>query len=221
VSLEKLLNWSLIHRDNPYTDFPHESYDLSIHGWNFESSLFDRLINEVKPSLIIEVGTWLGGSALRMADLCKTLGLQAQIVCIDTWLGSVEFLERVEDPDRYALLRKKNGYPQVYPQFLANVIKSNSQDIIIPFPITSSIAGRFLMKRKILADMIYIDASHDYEDVIVDLRLYYNLLRSGGTFFGDDFVEWWPGVQKAVNEFTKEIGVEPQMQDNFWIIKKP
>ena len=58
--------------------------------------------------------------------------------------------------------------------------------------------------KKFEADFIYIDASHEYEDVKRDIKLYENLLSPGGYLFGHDFLPRWPGVVKAVLEFAVE-----------------
>lgn len=45
--------------------------------------LYQELLTEVKPGLVIETGTAYGGSACYLADLCETLGL-GTVVSIDT-----------------------------------------------------------------------------------------------------------------------------------------
>ena len=60
-------------------------------GWNGDRQIFPALIKQLKPSLIIEVGSWMGLSAANMATSCKALGLNdTAVVCVDTWLGSKE-----------------------------------------------------------------------------------------------------------------------------------
>ena len=81
------------------------------------------------------------------------------------------------------------------------------------------IGARWFAKENIKADLIYIDASHDYEDVRVDLEAYWPLLNEGGVIFGDDYNEHqWPGVVEAVNEFFAFTTI--QSKEGFWIIRK-
>ena len=48
-------------------------------------------------------------------------------------------------------------------------------------------------------DYIYIDAQHEYEDVLRDVKAWYPKLKKGGTISGHDYgIE---GVTKAVQEF--------------------
>jgi len=61
--------------------------------WNSELPIFEELIKRNEPKRIIEVGSWLGGSAIRMAQICRDLGYDAKIICIDTWLGDSRLVE--------------------------------------------------------------------------------------------------------------------------------
>lgn len=45
--------------------------------------VYQELLYEVKPALVVETGTAFGGSARYLADLCDTLGLATRIVSID------------------------------------------------------------------------------------------------------------------------------------------
>ena len=53
-------------------------------------------------------------------------------------------------------------------------------------------------------DWIYVDASHFYDDVKVDLQAFWPKLRRGGYIAGDDYDRrgiWEHGVTRAVDEF--------------------
>ena len=49
----------------------------------FDYVMFQMIINEVKPDLIIEIGTNFGGSALYLADLLKVHNINGEIHSID------------------------------------------------------------------------------------------------------------------------------------------
>jgi predicted O-methyltransferase YrrM len=186
-----------------------------VQGWQSYSPCFQALVEQTKPKTIIEVGSWLGASAINMAKITKQLNLDTKIYCVDTWLGAPEFWTWGNNtPDRD--LKIKNGYPQVYFDFLANVVEHNVQDVIIPIPNTSYIGYMILKHYNISADLIYIDGSHEYVDVKNDIVCYLELLNSNGIMFGDDYASW-PGVNKAVNEtLTNKFQV---VENNFWIYK--
>lgn len=206
---------------DPYTDFSETAFELDLHGWGSEHPVFRQVLAEVRPTRIIEVGTWKGASAVHMARCVRELALETEIVCVDTWMGAVEFWNDKQDRERYLSLKLKNGYPSVYYQFLANVVLSGFRGVITPFPQTSQIAARWFRNHGVSADVIYIDGSHEEEDVLADLRAYWPLLNAKGILFGDDFDEIWPGVRSAVRRFCREYNLTEEIRDGKWIVRKP
>ena len=80
--------------------------------------------------MIIEVGSWKGGSAINMAGILKKNKINAKILCIDTWLGSLEMWKAKGHKEVgfwYDSLMHDNGYPGLYYQFLYNVIAKKMQ----------------------------------------------------------------------------------------------
>lgn len=189
-------------------------------GWNGNKPIFRQLIEKIKPATIIEVGSWKGQSAINMGKTVKELELNTTIHCVDTWLGAIEFWTTGKNTDERNLLTT-NGYPQVYFQFLSNVVHNNLQDVILPFPNTSENGYRYFKYNNITAQMIYIDASHEEDDVYKDLNNYYELLDYNGILFGDDYQKDWPGVINSVNRFSEEKNIQLEIVDNnFWVLKK-
>ncbi|CAN5797893.1 hypothetical protein BH09VER1_BH09VER1_48440 [soil metagenome] len=208
-----------IHGVDIYAGFDHTRYPNAPTGWGSESPAFADLIREIKPGLIIEVGTWKGASAIRMATLLRELGQGGKILCIDTWLGAIEFWEDQADEERFQQLACRHGYPQVYFHFLANVCYAGFQDTIIPFPFHSSGASVWLLRRRVEADMIYIDASHDHDDVYQDMSDYFSIVRRRGVLFGDDWD--WVGVRSAVERFARDNQLKIEHLHDLWLIRKP
>ena len=192
-----------IHGGDIYEGFDHQAHPSDPSGWGGDSPAFAEILTETRPSLIIEVGTWKGASALHMAGILDDLGLtETRILCIDTWLGALEFRADLADTERFQALECRHGYPTVYYRFLANVCHAGQQHRIIPFPFPSTTAALWLLRTDLRADLIYIDGSHEEEDVYQDLIDYAALLTPGGTLFGDDWS--WPGVRNAVTRFARQ-----------------
>lgn len=190
----------LIHVLDPYDGFDYQAYPEDVQGWGEISEIFAHAIITYRPKTILEVGTWKGRTAISMATILKHLGMEGEIICIDTFLGSIEHWL---DPMYLKMLNQKNGYPTLYYQFLANVCHTGNQKIITPFPTTSDNAAQFFVHKGIHVDMVYIDAGHSYDDVLRDLNHYWPLIRQGGVLVGDDFSDDWPGVIQAVVDFAK------------------
>ena len=186
-----------------------------LHGWNGKSDIFAKLIEEVRPKRIVEIGSWKGQSTITMAKACQKLGLKTEIQCIDTWLGAEEFYTQ---PTKERDLMKKWGYPNVYYQFLSNIINEGVVEMIEPITVPSSI-GVYLASN---AEMVYIDGSHSYTDVLEDIKNMWPKTKLGGVMFGDDYTnKAFPGVKRAVDEFAKLFELEVEIYDNwFWVIRK-
>lgn len=185
------------------------AFSEDIQGWGAgkEHFVFDIVKEITQPRLIIEVGSWKGKSAARFANLLPEDG---RIICVDTWLGATEMIAAPAGTKRD--LKVNLGYPQIYYQFLANMHYAGVAKKVVPFPQTSQNAARWMLKYGVKADAIYIDASHEYEDVIADLNAYSILLKSGGVMFGDDYCSHWSGVMKAVDEFYSRAGFHAKFQ---------
>lgn len=232
---EKLL------RGDIWTGLPLMNPDYS--GWNGQANVFGDLVKRCKPPFILEVGTWKGQSCFTMLDAALKEGLDTDIICVDTWLGSIEM--RTNNPpstilsDEYASkkwleerdLKLVNGYPTIYHQFLSNCVHRGYSSRVIPLPQTS-VAGYFILREfRVHPNMIYLDASHDYEDFTRDINLYWDLLQPGGVIFGDDYNSWW-GVERGVNEFVLRKGLTLEVfsllkgwgevfQQTYWVLQKP
>ncbi|MFT4176284.1 MAG: class I SAM-dependent methyltransferase [Luteolibacter sp.] len=208
----------LIHARDPYLDFDWQTWPDDPSGWGSQSPAFAELVEKIRPRRIIEVGTWKGGSALEMARHTVSLGLQTEIICIDTWLGALEMWMDHTDETRYGALNLKNGYPSLYYQFLANVCYAGRQDIVTPLPLPSTTAAQWLAVHGVLADLIYIDGSHEEDDVYQDLTSYWDLLRPGGILLGDDW--GWDGVRMAAERFARENSLAIHHRHDKWELHK-
>lgn len=203
---------------NPYDGFDTSGYSLDVTGWQSQHPYFEAIIAQTKPHLILEVGTWKGASAINMANLAKRLDPTAQILCVDTWLGSHRDLWLNHEIRKQ--LNIKHGLPQQYFQFLANVVLSKLQDTIFPLPMTSYAATNIIAHFGLKFDVIYIDAHHDEEEVMSDIKRCFDLLRDGGTMFGDDYSVGERGVIRAVNRFAADHGLYLSIAREKWAIQK-
>jgi predicted O-methyltransferase YrrM len=211
--------WTTLYNENPYTDFPLDGWSVDIQGWGHEDPVFRHLVDTVRPQTIIEVGTWKGASAIEMARVAKDLDLAVEIICIDTWLGSPEHFLKPDQPPGESL-NMRHGYPRLYDQFLANVLHEGHEDMIVPLAQTSENAAVILRKLGVLADLVYIDAAHEYEPVLADLERYWPLLSArGGVLFGDDFHR--SPVADAARDFTDTHGLVLHAAERKFAIARP
>ncbi|CAJ1354429.1 unnamed protein product, partial [Effrenium voratum] len=81
----------------------------------FLSALFQRL----RPELSVEVGSFKGGSALRILSALDRTSKRSCLVCIDTFLGDASMWLNRRATGRGSL-QLHRGHPQIYEQFMAN-----------------------------------------------------------------------------------------------------
>lgn len=214
VSVADLMD--AIHGCDIYDDFDFNEYPEDLAGWGGDSAAFAEIVSETRPKFVIEVGSWKGASAVTMADAMRDQGLDGKILCIDTWLGALEFWSDQSDPERFQALECRHGFPSVYYRFLANVCHREHRQTIIPFPLPSQAAALWLMRTDLRADLIYIDGSHEEEDVYQDLLDYHSLLAPGGKIVGDDW--GWSGVRAAVERFAGENRLPIRHLHDKWLL---
>lgn len=172
--------------------------------------IFYILSELTNPTTIVEVGSWEGRSAISWCD--ATQG-KAKVICIDTWLGSVEHYENqlINSEWERNRLFLDDGYPSIYKTFVTNIRLNGYQDSIIAMPIDSHQAFIILEKSGIRPDITYIDASHDYDSVMKDLEA---SKRIGSSIIcGDDYYYYdHSEVRNAVDNFA--------IQNNMKVIEK-
>lgn len=196
----------LIHATDPYLGFDPHQWPSEVHGWNDHSTMFSELAKDAK--VVVEIGSWLGRSAIALAEACPN----AEIICIDTWLGAAEMWTNHADKERYEALGLVHGYPSIYYRFLANVVRAGRQSQITPMPMPASIGLRLLGKWSVRPDLIYIDGDHAVESVTEDIQ---NSLRLNPRVLAGDDLGFWPGVTSAVARLLPNA---KSNADGFWWI---
>ena len=182
---------------HPFAGLIAEDFPEDQQSFFYDPEVFADLVRRTRPQLIIEVGTWKGHSANAMADICKSEKLGTKIICVDTWLGSQEhYLLEQWRPT----LHIEHGRPKVWERFIGNTIRRSNHDCIFPLALPAATASVVLSEMGVKANLIYIDAGHEYDDVLSDISNYFPLLEPDGIMFGDDFHH--PPLARAVHEFA-------------------
>lgn len=194
------------------------SLPQDLQGWNSDHPALRRLVAELRPNVMIEVGVWKGASVAFLCGAMRDLGLGGAVVAVDTFLGSPEHWDRA-CPEFFESLRMRHGLPGLYWQFLSNMAHLGLRDRVVPLPQTAENAAAILERLDVRAELIHVDAAHEYEAALGDARRFWRLLAPGGALVGDDYP--WPGVARAAQDFAAEIGQPLVVEDPKWIIRKP
>jgi hypothetical protein len=82
---------------SPYRDFVPDRGTASPHGWGQDNPIFEHLIDEIRPQVIVQVGAWLGASAIRMAGLLGQRGIMFGDDFVGEWPGVVQAVRLFAD----------------------------------------------------------------------------------------------------------------------------
>lgn len=187
---------------DPFANVPADWQPDTTDRWDSHHALFDHTVAELRPSVIVEVGSFLGASARHFAAALNRERIDGVVICVDTWLGEQVLWNNAEWRPH---LRIAHGRPEYYQAFMANAVASGLWPYLCPLPMPSPNAARYLASRGVTADLVYIDGSHDQGDVYHDLALYWSLvLRPGGVMLVDDYDLSYPGVMNDVDRFVSE-----------------
>ncbi|KAL7605641.1 uncharacterized protein LOC111899407 [Lactuca sativa] len=219
----QLIRQSILNRvfngTSPYHDFPQPHIkpllrQQRIKGWGSTGAVFKNLINKVRPKTIIELGTFLGASAIHMAELTRQLGLDTQILCIDDFRGWPGL------PNQFRDIKMVNGDTMLMYQFMQNVVQFNATEAIIFMPFSTGSALETLCAWGVTGDLIEVDAGHDFHSAWSDINRAYKLLRPGGVIFGHDYftVADNRGVRRAVNMFARVNGLRVKADGQHWVL---
>lgn len=178
---------------------PKSEWNLITNGnryfFGLAEMLFD-LYNElqnIKEPKMLEIGSYKGESTMMFASS----GIFKEIHCIDPHLGNEEA--------NYIL---QEDWENVKQEFKTNT--RYFDNIILHSDFSFNLVDKFENK---YFDFIYIDASHEYEDVKKDIELY--LPKCKYIIGGHDYQKEWPGVVTAVNEIFSQP--DKTYADESWV----
>ena len=200
---------------NIYDGFDASKYKVDVTcGGSFNEQYFIDLFDEIKPSLIIELGSFLGFSCTYMSKLCKKYRDDFRMFTVDTWTINWHYSD---------VLNWINGYPTTYYQFIANLHHYGLEKNVYPIPLPTSVAINNPIKESLdslnlKVDMVYVDAGHDFFSVYTDCHNYFPLIKEGGVLFGDDYGS--QGVSEGVGEFCRVNDLNVEVKGINWHIYK-
>lgn len=163
------------------------------HGWFNHGDQVLALIDQHRPTVVVELGSWLGASAIAMARSVRRWG--GTVTCVDTWAGELD---------------AEGGSPEGQPPMMlwscarAMVDAGVSANIRL-IPATTREAARWWT---LPIDFLYIDAGHSADAVWADLELWVPHVKSGGLIAGDDYDHpLYPGVRAAWDGYARTHGL--------------
>ena len=169
--------------------------------------MFDLVINDFpKNGIWVELGSWMGRSAVYCTVELLNTDKMGKFYCIDTWQGG----DGIEN-HQYV----KNG--TLKQVFLKNIVPVAEH--VTPIESLSWEAASQFDDNSV--DFCYVDALHTYKGVLKDLNAWWPKIKPGSFFAGDDYTKGWPGVQQAVWDFFRSQDIKVYRSGRCWLVTKP
>jgi predicted O-methyltransferase YrrM len=157
-------------------------------GWFHHGPKILELLEQVRPKVCVELGTWLGASAIPVArSVARWRGV---LTCVDTWSDNI--------------MQAGETSPWVLVGCARNIAQAGISNIRL-MPTDTMTASSFWTEP---IDYLYVDADHSYASVLADLAAWVPHVRPGGLIVGDDYGNRsFPGVKRAWDAFEAAEGV--------------
>ena len=170
--------------------------------WFGFSDIYSEQVQKAQDgSMFVEVGSFMGKSAAYMAVEIINSGKEIFFDCVDTWEGSIEHQEM-------DIVKNKELY---------DIFMTNMQDllhVVNPIRMASVDAAKFFPDESL--DFVFIDASHEEQDVKDDIDAWYPKVKKGGVLAGDDW--GFEGVNAAVQ--SKFDTSQYTIRGRSWVVQK-
>ena len=180
-----------------------------IPGWFVYKPLYDKMVeNAPFNSTFVEVGAWFGKSTNYLAGKIKESKKNIHFTTIDTFKGTQTEELHLNIVDNF------NG--DILYEFIDNTIISNNYGTFDIIKDESKNAATQFANESI--EYLMIDGGHSYDEVMDDIRLWYNKVKPGGVISGDDY-NIFEGVNRAADEYFYN-----QFDKSFfrcWVRRKP
>lgn len=182
----------------------------SIDGW-FDFNLFYTSVVDRVPDnfVFVELGVWKGKSLAYFVVEAINKNKNGTIYAIDHWLGSEE-----HQKNSWAYDPLVDAIDGLYNEYNKNI--SSIRQYITDIRDTSTNASHRFADKSI--DAIFIDASHDYDNVLKDISHWYPKVTDTGIISGHDYD--WPQVSAAVKDFANSHNLSITRYNNVWELVK-
>lgn len=162
---------------------------------------FYKQIVETFPSgsTFVEVGVWKGKSAAYMAVEIANSNKNIDFYCVDTWEGSVEHQNNPELPRLFEIFTENMKPVEKYYK----PMKMKSLEAVHLFEDNS-------------LDFVFIDGSHEYEDVKDDIAFWLPKVKIGGILAGHDYHH--QPIREAIK--YNNLNVKEQYGEDCWVYHK-
>jgi predicted O-methyltransferase YrrM len=153
-------------------------YRFSVDWFSGNQPMWTRILDEVKPSRFLEIGSFEGRSACFLVEHAASQRA-IELHCIDPWRGRIK-----GDPDLGDLEARFDHNISMAIAAAAHPVSLHKHKGLSSHVIPELLAAG----RRESFDFIYVDGSHKATDVLLDAVMGFELLAVGGAIVFDDYL---------------------------------
>ena len=143
--------------------------------------VWDLFLPKLNPSKVLEIGSYEGESTCYLINYLSKKE-NTELYCIDNWTGAIEQINRNIDmkevENRFDNNVKKAMMDK--PNKIKFVKLKGNSDFYLSKLLTQNKSNYF--------DFIYVDGSHQAQDVLFDALMAFKLIRKNGIIAFDDYL---------------------------------
>lgn len=163
-------------------------------GWFHHGEAVLSLLEQHRPQTVVELGSWLGASAIAMARMVRRWG--GTVTCVDAWTGELN------DDGGTA---RQGQTPIMILSCARAMVEAGVSASIRLIPAGTVDTARYWRGP---VDFLFVDADHSHSGCAADLEAWVPHVRPGGVIAGDDYDHpLYPGVKSAWDAFEAQRGL--------------
>jgi cephalosporin hydroxylase len=161
--------------------------------------IYQEVVARLRPALIVECGTWAGGSALFLAHMLDIVG-EGRVITIDVLnAGEVEAHYMQNAPRDDVAFRIRPAHPRI------DYVLGSSTDPAVVGKVAAALPNQGPV-------MVIADSDHSLEHAFAELTEYHKFVTPGSYFIMEDTNIPESGPSQAVERFSvghPEYAVDP------------
>ena len=158
---------------------------------------------------IVEIGTFLGKSAVEWAKSAQQLSKNYKIICIDSFNSPIEILQELLNEEEFTV-PEENNQLEMFKHYTGGFL--NIQ------PLEAFFNKDFEFAQPV--DLVFEDSDHSQKALSYALPFWWGHVKPGGILSGHDY--WGQEVKTAVDTFAIVNGLKVNTFNNssIWYIEK-
>lgn len=177
-----------------------ESYIPRYEGWTEPARACEmaELVCQIKPKVIVEIGTFGGRSAIAMAFALRHVNKGGKIYCLDPW--RLDYAKEGEWKDNQEWYEKNVNLHTIHQTCMEAIWSHNIDEWLVVIRAASQHCAELFPS----IDLLLIDGNHSEVASLRDAEMYVPRVKSGGYVMADD-IDWEVRNEESTVKSTQKM----------------